>query len=416
MPRDRVWRAAPALALLVLAVVVACAPVAPAPSSTPDASRTEQPRRAVDADGARGRDDATAETDRAPVAPTVPTPVPRPGLRQDVYVSGLALPVAFEFAPDGRLFVNELGGQVRLVEGGVVRPEPVVTVPTTKGLEQGALGLALDPDFARNRHLYVFYSEPREGTNEPRRNRLVRFTEIDGRGADRQVILDNLPIGKPSPENLNGDHNGGRIGFGPDGKLYVTVGDVAQSSSVRKLESPHGKLLRLNSDGSVPADNPYPKRPVFATGLRSPFGLDFHPVTGLPWVSDNGPRGHDEINAIVPRGDYGWPDRAGREVVRRASGSDRPPLDPVWDSGSQRLGPTGVAFYTGSLMPEFRDDLFFCDWNSGSLWRLQLAPPNYDAAGQPEVVTQPCRLYVRTGPDGALYFSDHHAIYRLGPS
>ena len=134
-------------------------------------------------------------------------------------------------APDGRqLFINELYGKVRLVENGELKPDPVVTLPTTQGLEQGALGLALDPGFARNRWFYVFYSQAREGKNEPRRNRIVRFTEHDGKGTEETIILDNLPIGYPGPENLNGDHNGGRIGFGADGKLYVTMGDTAKRS------------------------------------------------------------------------------------------------------------------------------------------------------------------------------------------
>lgn len=333
------------------------------------------------------------------------------GLVQEIFVTGLMLPVAFEFAPDGRqLFVNELYGKVRLVDDGQLAPEPVVELPTTQGLEQGALGLALDPSFARNRWFYVLYSQTRKGKNEPRRNRIVRFTEDHGRGTEETVILDNLPIGYPGPENLNGDHNGGRIAFGADGKLYVTVGDAGKRNEVRKQRSLFGKVLRINPDGSIPADNPDPESPVFASGFRSPFGLDIQPGTGLPWVSDNGPQGHDEINRVVAGGNYGWPEEAGH--VNGGRTYLRPP---VWESKIDRFGPTGVAFYTGRAIPEWRNDLFFCDWNSGSLWRLDLQPPTYETASRVEVVAQPCRLYVRSGPDGALYFSDHHAIYRLGP-
>ena len=344
------------------------------------------------------------------VIPTVTKPEALPGLVQETFVGGLMLPVAFEFAPDGRqLFVNELYGKVRLVEDGELRPDPVVVLPTTQGLEQGALGLALDPNFARNRWFYVFYSQTQDGRNEPRRNRIVRFTEHDGRGIDETIVLDNLPIGFPGPENVNGDHNGGRIGFGPDGKLYVTLGDAAKRSEAKKPKGLFGKILRINPDGSIPSDNPNPDEPIFAMGFRSPFGLDFQPGTGLPWVTDNGPQGHDEINRVVRNGNYGWPDEAG------AVPGDRRTIDPVWESGILRLGPTGLAFYTGRAIPEWRNDLFFCDWNTGSLWRLHPQGAAAEVAGDPEVVAQPCRLYVRNGPDGALYFSDHHAIYRLGP-
>ena len=109
-------------------------------------------------------------------------------------------------------------------------------------------------------------------------------------------------------------------------------------------------------------------------------------------------------------GNYGWPDEAG--II---NGGSTNLTGPVWDSTIDRYGPTGVAFYTGNAVPEWRNDLFFCEWNTGSLWRLNLKPPAYETLGELEPIAQPCRLYVRNGPDGALYFSDHHAIYRLGP-
>lgn len=441
-------RAAQILALVLLVVAVACAPASPTPAFapapkpalppappavTPAAAANATPDTWEDTDlpssaapGAATDDSADEKHDgekrgartRLSVDPSAPRRVPTvsgltlpAGLVQEVFVSGLMLPVAFEFTPDGhQMLVNELYGTVRLVEDGQLKPDPVVVLPTTQGLEQGALGLALDPAFTRNRWFYVLYSQAREGMNAPRRNRIVRFTEHDGRGTEETVILDNLPIGIPGPENVNGDHNGGRIGFGPDGKLYVTVGDAGKRSEVRKRRSMYGKVLRINPDGSTPSDNPDPDSRVFATGFRSPFGLDFQPGTGLPWVSDNGPRGHDEINRVVGGGNYGWPEEAGL-----VNGGWTNLTGPVWDSTIDRFGPTGVAFYTGNAVPEWRNDLFFCEWNTGSLWRLNLRPPAYDSLGALEPVTQPCRLYVRNGPDGALYFADHHAIYRLGP-
>jgi glucose/arabinose dehydrogenase len=383
-------------------------PSSAAPGASADDSEDE--RNDGEKKGARPRLGVDVSVPRR--VPSVSEPILPAGLEQSVYTSGLMLPVAFEFTPDGRqLLVNELYGRVRLVEGGQLKPDPVVTLPTTQGLEQGALGLALDPSFARNHWFYVLYSQSRAGKNEPRRNRIVRFTEQGGRGIDETIILDNLPIGVPEPANLNGDHNGGRIGFGPDGKLYVTVGDAGKRTEVRKARSMFGKILRINPDGSTPADNPDPDSRVFATGFRSPFGLDFQPGTGLPWVTDNGPQGHDEINRVVAGRNYGWPDEAGK-----VNGGLTTLTGPVWDSTIERYGPTGLTFYTGNAIPEWHNDLFFCEWNTGSLWRLDLKPPAYDTMNGIEAITQPCRLYVRNGPDGALYFSDHHAIYRLGPA
>ena len=443
-------RATQIVSLLASVALIACAPTSPMPPSVPvgkpafppsgqaaPAAATKAtpatwedtnlpvsaaPGAATDdkSDARAGASERDLQRDprtRLSIDPNIPRRVPKrieqslpDGLSQDLYVSGLMLPVAFEFLPDGRhMLVNELYGKVRLVENGRVMPDPVVELPTTRGLEQGALGLALDPSFSRNRWFYVLYSQTREGKNEPRRNRIVRFTEHNGRGIEETVILDNLPIGTPSPENVNGDHNGGRIGFGPDGKLYVTVGDVGKRSEARKKSSLHGKVLRINPDGSIPADNPDSESRVFASGLRSPFGLDFHPITGMPWVSDNGPQGHDEINRIVPGGNYGWPDEAG--LVNDGLTTLR---GPVWESTIDRYGPTGVAFYTGHAVPEWRNDIFFCEWNTATLWRLNLKPPAYETFGALEPITHPCQLYVRSGPDGALYFSDHHAIYRLG--
>ena len=113
---------------------------------------------------------------------------------------------------------------------------------------------------------------------------------------------------------------------------------------------------------------------------------------------------------MAPGGNYGWPDKAG--II---NGGSTYLTGPVWDSTIDRYGPTGVVFCTGNAVPEWRNDLFFCESNTGSLWRLNLKPPAYETLGELEAIAQPCRLYVRNGPDGALYFSDHHAIYRLGP-
>jgi len=334
----------------------------------------------------------------------VPRP-PRPP-RVDLFVEGVTFPSALQFAPDGRLFFNEiLAGQVRIASAsGELQPEPFVVLPTTKGLEQGALGLALDPEFARNRWVYVFYSEA-DAENRPTRNRVVRFTERDGRATEATAILDDLPINQT--RYYNGDHNGGRIAFGPDGMLYVSLGEMVRRSQVPDPYTLYGKILRVRPDGTAPADNPYGDYPTYALGFRNVFGLTFHPTTGRLYATDNGPEGYDELNLVQPGRDYGYPS------IEGGPGGVAGLEDPLWDSAEERLGITGLTFYSGSVFPEYAGDLFFCAFNTGALRRVRLAGQALDDVEWVEVVSHDCRLDVTNGPDGTLYFSDLARIFRL---
>jgi glucose/arabinose dehydrogenase len=317
-------------------------------------------------------------------------------------LDGVMLPMALRFAPDGRLFFNEVSkGTVRIARpDGTLQDEPFVTLKVAKRKEMGALGLALDPDFATNHFVYVFYSQSKGDSDEPDDNRIVRFTERDGLATDRTVIIKELPTGICC-------HNGGRIGFGPDGKLYVTVGDVNQDDKAQNPKRLHGKILRLNADGSIPADNPEPGSPVYATGFRNPYGLAFHPQTGVPYISENGEVGHDEVNRIVANGNYGNP---------LAEGTARDPrfIDPVWETGVGRVAPSGAAFYTGSSMPEYAGDFFFCAYNTGDLTRMRFGGPNLDQIVAQEVLTKACYLDVADAPDGSLYLAGFTSILRFG--
>ena len=180
----------------------------------------------------------------------------------------------------------------------------------------GAIGLALHPDFAQNHWVYVFYSEAKNDLGDPDDNRIVRFTERDGKATERTRIISNLPTGICC-------HNGGRIGFGHDGKLYVLAGDVNDDGRVQNMNRLHGKILRLNDDGSIPADNPIPKSQS-SRSASNPFGLAFHPTTGVPYITENGEVGDEEAR-IVAGGNYGNP------VVE---GYAQKPgfIDPVWET------------------------------------------------------------------------------------
>ncbi len=319
--------------------------------------------------------------------------------------TGLSMPASLAFDPDGRLFFNEVvDGRVRILTNDALQDEPFVTLPTPRGREQGALGLTLDPDFARNRWVYVYYSEA-DGDNRPIRNRVVRFTEVAGRASAATVILGDLPIN--TTKVANGGNNGGPLLFGPDGKLYVSVGEVAQRRTAPDPEALNGKILRLNPDGSVPDDNPYPGLLPYAAGFRNVWGMAFDPIGGRLYATDNGARGFDELNVVVAGKDYGYPE------VEGGAGDPRRYVGPIWHSGEQRLGIVGAAFYTGRLFPEYADDLFFCAFNTGELRRVRLRGPARDRAARGEAIADNCRLGLAPAPDGSIFFSDFTTIYRL---
>jgi quinoprotein glucose dehydrogenase len=160
----------------------------------------------------------------------------------------------------------------------------------------------LDPHFPLNGHVYLYYTYEEEGR---RWNRISRFTEVGDKLTDETVILDNIPAGD--------FHNGGRIKFGPDSKLYATTGETFKGELAQDLDNLGGKILRMNSDGSIPDDNPFPGSLIYSYGNRNPQGLAWHPETGVLYSTEHGPSGerakfaHDEINLIEPGNNYGWP-------------------------------------------------------------------------------------------------------------
>lgn len=401
---------AAALVVLILALAAACGPAAAPATTTPEGPTPTT--------GAAPTAKPVAELGRAPTATPKPPPTPEDrarntptpvaqvpaSIRVTQIADGLNLPAGLHFAPDGRLFFNEVKtGAVRIVDpGGTLRPNPFVTLTdvATKATEQGVLGLTLDPDFRTNHYVYVFYTQAKNRIGDPKENRVVRYTERNGVATDQTRILTDLPHGICC-------HNGGRIGFGPDGKLYITVGDQNQDDRVQKMNHLNGKVLRVNPDGTVPSDNPFPGSPIFALGFRNPWGLAFHPRSGVPYVTDNGEVGHDEVNRVIAGGNYGNPEVDG-------IANDPRFVDPIWESGVGRYAPTGATFYTGQAMPEYQNDLFFCAFNTGDLTRMRLNGPNFDQIVEQEVLAKNCYLDVANGPDGALYFAGLTGIHRFG--
>jgi len=318
---------------------------------------------------------------------------------REVIAFGLDWPVSFAFAPDGRIFFSErFSGSIRVIVDGQLSLEAVGSVPVVTNGEQGLLGLALDPDFNTSPWVYVYHTYFSASLNRDA-NRVVRVSADPG-SPRTEVVLDAIPAGTV--------HNGGILGFAADGTLFITTGDAQNVSNSQDPTSLAGKVLRVNRDGTVPTNNPFPGSPVFSLGHRNVFGLAFHPLTGLPYISENGPNQNDEVNRIEPARNYGWP------IVTGDAGDPRF-VDPVATYASV-IAPTGLAFYTGEANATLRNDLFLGDWNRGILQRLELASPDFDQVIGTEEVDRfgaAGILDVETGPDGSIYVSTPDAIYRM---
>jgi aldose sugar dehydrogenase len=405
----RAFRLASVLSLLILACNPAppAAPSPPTPAPTAVAKAVAPPTEDTDATPDRGRAaTATPEPLRTPEPREHNTPTPVAQVAADIklttVVDGVLIPMAMQFAPDGRMFFNEVSkGVVRILNAdNTLQEEPFVKLRIAQRKEMGVLGLALHPDFAKNHWVYVFYSEAKNDIGDPDDNRIVRYTERDGVATERTKIISELPTGICC-------HNGGRLGFGHDGKLYVTLGDVNQDDRAQNPKRLNGKMLRLNDDGSTPSDNPDPSSPIYATGFRNPYGLAFHPSTGVPYITENGEIGHDEVNRVVAGGNYGNP---------VAEGYAQKPgfIDPIWETGIGRIAPSGGTFYTGASMPEYQGDFFFCSFNTGDLTRMRFGGPNFDQITDHEVLNRVCYLDIVNAPDGSLYIAGPVSIQRFG--
>jgi glucose/arabinose dehydrogenase len=325
----------------------------------------------------------------------------------ETFVRGLNTPWAIDFASDGRSFISERPGHIRVVERGQLRPEPWMTIDVAASGESGLLGLAIDPEFSQNRFVYVAYSY-RAGTFSTR-NRLVRLREDakSGTGVVDKVLIDDIPGAN--------NHDGGRVKFGPDGKLYWTMGDAQTTRYSQDLKSLNGKILRLNTDGSVPADNPIPNSYVYSYGHRNPQGLAWQPGTRRLYATEHGPSGfqgccRDELNLIEPGKNYGWPEIRGDETKEGMIG-------PIIHSGSSETwAPGGATFVTAG---PWSGSLLFTGLRGQTLYRIILDP------NDPRKVEKLERHFERQfgrlrdiveGPDKVLYLLTSNHDGRGRPS
>src|SRR5438132_3558357 len=214
-------------------------------------------------------------------------------------------PTAMAFAPDGRLFVCQQGGQLRVIKNGSLLSTPFVSLTVDSSGERGLLGIAFDPNFATNHYLYVYYTV----ATSPIHNRVSRFTAAGDTAApgSHAVILELNNLSSAT------NHNGGAIHFGPDGKLYIGVGENANGANSQSLGTLLGKILRINADGTIPRDNPFSNqttgvnRAIWAIGLRNPFTFAFQPGSGRMFINDVGESTYEEINYAISGSNDGWP-------------------------------------------------------------------------------------------------------------
>lgn len=323
-----------------------------------------------------------------------------PGFAVETVASGLDQPIALAFAPDGRVFVAErTRGTVRVVANGELLLDPILEVDVSNSGERGLLGMALDPNFRLNSFLYVLF------TPTPTRQRLVRVRVAGERAVEQVVLRDDIPA--------SSIHNGGTLRFGPDGKLYLTVGDIGNSSNSRNFDTWPGKIHRLNPDGTIPDDNPWTGESAFCMGFRNVFGFDFVPgrVPVEIYAADNGPAEDDEVNHVVAGGDFGWPiltgDGAGRTIDHAATFTA-----PVifW---TPTTAPVGLAIYHGDNFPaEYRNSVFVTEYNTGHIVHVTTRAPRPTLSVFHEGQHGP--LYaIDVAPDGTLWFSSRGAIHRV---
>ena len=340
---------------------------------------------------------------------------------------GLVSPWGMTFLPDGRMLVTEKGGTMRIVTPDGKLSEPIAGLPKVDARTQGGLlDVALDPAFQKNRLIYWSYSEPREG-DLGNNTAVARGALVDGaapRVDNVQVIYHQTPYRQGAAQL----HFGSRLVFGRDGTLFVTQGersDVPTRLQAQNLDVLFGKIVRINPDGSIPKDNPFVGRQgarpeIWSFGHRNVQAAALHPTTGELWEVEHGTRGGDEVNIARKGKDYGWPTIAyGIEYqggtitggIQQQAGMEQPIY--YWDPN---IAPSGMAFYTGSLFPAWRNSLFIGGLASTNLVRLTLDGDK--VVGEERLLQdlQPTRERirdVRQGPDGAVYLLTDNAKGRM---
>jgi aldose sugar dehydrogenase len=333
-----------------------------------------------------------------------------------VFASGLNSPWGMAFLPDGRLIVTEKGGSLQLIGADGVAKSPVaVSLPgglNTAG-QGGLLGIALDPQFASGQPwVYLAYSQPGIGGV----GTAVMRGQLDV--ANPAALTSATQIFQQLPKISDSSaHYGSRLVFRGDGTLFVTLGERFAFAPAQDPDSHLGKVVRIHPDGSLPSDNPTlgsTSRGIWSLGHRNPQGAALHPSNGELWVGEHGPQGGDEINIALAGSNFGWPNVSygcnyGEPVGTGCAigGGVHAPayVEPLTTWVPTSIAPSGMAFYTGTMFPEWQGNLFVGALAGTALWRLTVT--NSAVTAREEVPGIDVRVRdVAQGPDGAIYFID----------
>lgn len=329
---------------------------------------------------------------------------------------GLAYPAGFTVAPDGKIIYGQLTtGQIRILDPATSKDSLFYTVPNIRvagalaplhGGDVGLRGIALHPDYPSTPYVYAFATQEFSGVHK---NRIFRITNSGGTGTAARILYSQA---------AGVDHHGGRILFGPDGKLYAVVGEEGSPADAQDLSSNAGKMLRMTASGGVPSDNPFAGSYVFAYGIRNSFGFDFDPRTGFLWETENGPECNDELNLIRRARNYGWgPSQTCSTPPAAPANTNQdgpnPMLPKAWYTPT--IAPTGAVFCVScGLGSGAENRLFFGAWVTNQIRAVTLNRLRTGVASQAVVYTHPRKvLSLEAGPDGTLYFSDRGGIYKL---
>lgn len=323
--------------------------------------------------------------------------------RVEEVARGLAVPWGIVFTSPTRMLVTERPGRLRVIEDGILREKPLHTfAEVSSGGEEGLMSITLHPEYAQNKFVYVSYAYESEGGMWVD---VVRFTDEGDFISDLNTVVRGIPAAQY--------HAGCELAFGPEGKLYITTGDATERNSAQDLESLAGKILRVNDDGSIPADNPFTNSPIWSYGHRNPQGIAWN-SKGEMYETEHGPSGFDgpgggdEVNKIEKGGNYGWP-LVSHEKTREGTIAPLLIFTPA-------EAPSSALIYSGKLFPQFKGNLFFGALRGENLMRVSLAdgaPTGFERLfheeyGRIREVTE--------GPDGAIYFATSNRDGRGSPA
>lgn len=322
--------------------------------------------------------------------------------RIEIAAEGLDVPWEMDVAQDGRIFLTERTGTIRVIVDDQLISEPVIDLADQVHSisESGLLGLVLDPDFLHNGYMYVYYTYEQDTRLY---NRVLRLKESNHHAVVDKVLLDGLG------GERSANHSGGRMKIGPDGYLYISVGEQYRPELAQDLHNYAGKILRIALDGSIPGDNPFPASPVYSLGHRNVQGLAWHPKTQQLYASEHGQSAKDEINCIDKGANYGWPLIEGDETS-----SQKPDLRrPLLHSGETTWAPSGMTFVTQG---PWKGELLVANLRGNQVLKVTLSDNGYEVKKVETLFQEWGRIRnVYEAPSGIIYIMTNNRDGRGRP-